>query len=145
MKAMILSFLIVFMATDISIAGPFGTNMGDNEQKFSGLNLVNIFPNNIKEYSTKTVPNPHKIFEIYMLTFVNGGLARIEGFKEFTPEDGENSFSDCFNSIFIRLKDKYGAPNEKTNGVANWNKKLSDNLSNIRLLIVPNEKNRLLW
>lgn len=141
-KICFFTFFILFLLCNFVLAGPFGTSMGDKESKFSNLNLMNNFPNGVKEYSTNNMINPYPGLNRYILTFnADNGLSKVEGFKEFTYKDGADALFNYFNKVLGELKNKYGKANINREGYAEWTKKLPENLTKIRLLIVPDEKN----
>lgn len=144
MKKIYFFVLIIFIfSANITVAGPFGTSMGDNESKFNNLKLMNTFPNGSREYSTSNVPTPYSGLDRYILTFNNNGLSKVEGFREFSYRDGADNLFNYFDKIFNQLKNKYGKANVSKKGYGEWTKKLPDNLAKIRVFILPDErKNR---
>lgn len=133
--------IIFFIFTASSIAGPFGTDMGDKKDKFHGLRQMND-----GGYQTQSIPKPNPIFENYLLYFENSGLHTIKAASKSYSRAELNSAKVCYSNLENSLTEKYGAPSDSTANlsyveksklppVTIWNKNLPDNLASIELVL----------
>lgn len=158
-----MKFLVLFISlllTSNAVAGPFGTEMGDAQEKFQGLVPIPTSKMPGKIYAVPNLPKKHSTFSTYVLSFGNNGLAGVFGVSENFTNDGYGiKIKNEYEKIKSQLTEKYGQPqiyeelnsgsiwdndnefvisllkNERAHS-CEWNKNLSDNVSLIRLKIL---------
>lgn len=137
LKILTLAITICMLCWQISLAGPFGTEMGDARDKYKGLkNSGNLY------YEAFEVPRPHSRLSRYLLGFSKTGLSRVIGFTEFERDAEGYKGLALYRSLLKALTEKYGEPGSTggnisgsywTKGMATWDRNLPDNLKSIML------------
>lgn len=154
MCKVIISILFCIFISNTAIAGPFGTNINDNIEKYN--NLKQIAPN---KYVTNFLPNSHESFTPYILEFNKNGLHSVAGIGKLLINDQRcYQIIREFNKLKKLLTEKYGDPTKLENNIrvgdkdaifsfsrsvfnsgpsnlyALWDKDLPDGLSKIILI-----------
>lgn len=145
-------------------AGPFGTEMGDSPEKFTGLEKYGQHWG-LDVYITANPPQKHSSFEKYIFGFHEAKLAIIVA---TTQDYGDDRYGytarSKYDIVKKQLTEKYGKPlcseslnvgsiwdqpqdfstsinkNERTHGCT-WRKELPDNLESIHLQIATKNRN----
>lgn len=103
MFAAVIPAVLLFAAP--ALGGPFGTQMGDGQDKYPDLKRA---PHNL--FETSRVPRPHSRLDNYHLGFSRDGLDRVMAFSEFRRDpEGVKAFP-LFESLRKDLTEKYGKP-----------------------------------
>lgn len=132
-----MALLPLLLFGQAALAGPFGTQMGDQPEKFGEMQRANNL-----YYQTLNVPKPHSRIGNYLLGFTDSGLARVIGYTEFEADPSGARGASLFQSLQKALIRKYGQPaatagrqpgSAWTRGLATWDKNLPDNIRRITL------------
>lgn len=139
-----------------ALAGPFGTEMGQKPEAFSGLREIDKTAF-YTSYATSIVPRKNTLFPDYSLTFGEDGLALVVGVsKEYKNDAYGTQVREDYEKIKKQLTEKYGQPESfdflKRKSIWNkdryfatslfkkerrlesfWTKNLPDNLESIHL------------
>lgn len=112
----ILSLTCCLCLACLAHAGPFGTEMGQTPEQFTGLTEIQFKGPRAKVHSlyrTETLPKMNPIFERYILLFGKDGLARVLAFSKPYINDGfGKQLQENFNTLKTQLTKKYGKPEE---------------------------------
>ena len=98
----------VFLNPCPSLAGPFGTNMGDAKEKFK--NLIDAGDNN---YLTRDVPLRHSVFAEYFLLFGENGLNGVIAQSTYKNDRFGIQAQNAYKKVKEQLIKKYGEPEIK--------------------------------
>lgn len=97
-------------------AGPFGTEMGQKPEQFTGLEKIEFKGPRAEIHSlyrAHTLPKMNPIFDRYILLFGRTGLARVLAYsKPYMNDSFGNQLQENFNTLKRQLTKKYGKPEE---------------------------------
>jgi len=99
------------ISPQIVIAGPFGTEMGEQKEKFQDIKPLDNtgFPGEV--YYVNRMPKSHSDFEKYILIFGSEGLAAICAVSQSFINDSYGTQSrNLYDKLKEQLTEKYGAP-----------------------------------
>lgn len=105
-----------FSLAGLAVAGPFGTEMGQTPEQFTGLKEIEFTGPRAEIHSlyrTETLPKMNPIFERYILLFGRNGLARVLAYsKSYMDDSFGQQLQEKFNTLKRQLTKKYGKPEE---------------------------------
>lgn len=122
-----------------SLAGPFGTAMGDAPEKYGNLKRSR---HNL--YDAERIPMPHSGLDRYQLGFGKTGLDRVVAFTDYEQDPEGVKATPLYQDLRKALTEKYGKPSATegnmagsrwTKGMAVWDKELPADLGKIILSI----------
>lgn len=103
-----------FSLAGLAVAGPFGTEMGQTPEQFTGLKKVDVPTPEAGVYSkylTEIMPKPNPDFSLYSLIFGHDGLAKvIAASKIFKNDRHGGAIIGKYEEIKNQLTKKYGVP-----------------------------------
>lgn len=116
MRNVLIIFSIAFFLclSCIAQAGPFGTEMGQKPEQFTGLKKVEVTGSGTDIYTlytTDTLPKTNPLFESYTLLFGKNGLAKVIATgKTYANDSYGNQVQEEYSTLKEQLTKKYGKP-----------------------------------
>lgn len=99
-----------FSLAGMAVAGPFGTEMGQKPEQFTGLRKTDG-GEHFALYFTDTLPKKNSFFPYYTLAFGKDGLALVTGIsKEYKNDAYGAAVREDYEIIKKQLTKKYGEP-----------------------------------